>query len=107
MLTYAEQRRLHGTDNFGTPSRFIREIPQELLEEVRPALSVSMPVYRQKKFIEEPSGICLGQRVRHQKFGDGIVLNCEGSGSNVRVQVNFEKVGMKWLVIAYANLELM
>ena len=107
VITYAELRRLHGTDNFGTPSRFIREIPQELLEEVRPALSVSRPVYRQKKFIEEPAGICLGQRVRHQKFGEGIVLNSEGSGSNVRVQVNFEQTGMKWLVIAYANLELM
>ena len=116
VMTYAEQRRLHGTDNFGIPSRFIKEIPQELLEEVRPTLSVSRPVYRQttskpayrqKKFIEEPPGVHLGQRVRHKKFGDGIVLNCEGSGSNIRVQVNFEQAGTKWLVIAYANLELM
>jgi len=106
-LTYAEQRRLYGTDNFGLPSRFIGEIPQELLEEVRPALSVSRPIYRPKNPLEAAVAIDLGQRVRHQKFGDGVVLNCEGSGSHARVQVNFERVGTKWLVIAYANLELM
>ena len=49
----------------------------------------------------------LGQRVRHGKFGDGVVLNSEGSGSNTRVQVNFESAGTKWLVLAYAKLELM
>jgi len=106
-LTYAEQRRLHGTDNFGTPSRFIREIPQDLLEEVRPALSVSRPVYRSSNLFEDTSGVRLGQRVRHGKFGDGVVLNSEGSGSHARVQVNFEQAGTKWLVVAYANLELM
>ena len=106
-LTYAEQRRLHGIDNFGTPSRFIREIPQDLLEEVRPALSVSRPVYRSSNLFEDTSGVRLGQRVRHGKFGDGVVLNSEGSGSHARVQVNFEQAGTKWLVVAYANLELM
>lgn len=106
-LTYAEQRRLHGIDNFGTPSRFIREIPQDLLEEVRPALSVSRPVYRSSNLFEETSGVRLGQRVRHGRFGDGVVLNSEGSGSHARVQVNFEQAGTKWLVVAYANLELM
>ena len=106
-LTYAEQRRLHGMDNFGIPSRFINEIPQELLEEVRPALSVSRPVYRSENLFEDSAGVRLGQRVRHGKFGDGVVLNCEGTGSNARVQVNFEHAGTKWLVVAYANLELM
>ena len=106
-LTYAEQRRLHGMDNFGIPSRFINEIPQELLEEVRPALSVSRPVYRSENLFEDSAGVRLGQRVRHGKFGDGVVLNCEGTGSHARVQVNFERAGTKWLVVAYANLELM
>ena len=106
-LTYAEQRRLHGMDNFGIPSRFINEIPQELLEEVRPALSVSRPVYRSESLFEDSAGVRLGQRVRHGKFGDGVVLNCEGTGSHARVQVNFERAGTKWLVVAYANLELM
>ena len=106
-LTYAEQRRLHGMDNFGIPSRFINEIPPELLEEVRPALSVSRPVYRSENLSENSAGVRLGQRVRHRKFGDGVVLNCEGTGSHARVQVNFERAGTKWLVVAYANLELM
>jgi DNA helicase-2/ATP-dependent DNA helicase PcrA len=107
-LTYAEQRRLYGTDHYGTPSRFLREIPQELLEEVRPALKVSRPVYRRPAIDEaQPSGVRLGQRVRHGKFGEGVVLNSEGSGAHARVQVNFERAGTKWLVLAYANLELM
>jgi DNA helicase-2/ATP-dependent DNA helicase PcrA len=107
-LTYAEQRRLYGTDNYGTPSRFIREIPQELLEEVRPALSVSRPVYRRGPVNEATlSGVRLGQRVRHGKFGEGVVLNSEGSGAHARVQVNFERTGTKWLVLAYAKLDLM
>jgi DNA helicase-2/ATP-dependent DNA helicase PcrA len=107
-LTYAEQRRLYGTDNFGTPSRFLREIPQELLEEVRPAMSVSRPVYRRAESSQaEVAGIRLGQRVRHSKFGEGVVLNAEGSGAHARVQVNFARAGTKWLVLAYAKLELM
>jgi DNA helicase-2/ATP-dependent DNA helicase PcrA len=107
-LTYAEQRRLYGTDNYGTPSRFIQEIPEEFLEEVRPALSVSRPIYRPPRSKElESSSMRLGQRVRHGKFGDGVVLNSEGSGSHARVQVNFENTGTKWLVLAYAKLELM
>jgi DNA helicase-2/ATP-dependent DNA helicase PcrA len=107
-LTYAEQRRLYGTDNFGTPSRFLREIPEELIEEVRPALAVSRPVYRRGAVDQvELGGIRLGQRVRHGKFGEGIVLNSEGSGAHARVQVNFERAGTKWLVLAYAKLEVM
>ncbi len=108
VLTYAERRRLHGTDHFGSPSRFIREIPRELLVEERPALSVSRPIYRPQRPLKmEASPLRLGQRVRHGKFGDGVVLNSEGSGSNTRVQVNFESAGTKWLVLAYAKLELM
>ena len=107
-LTYAEHRRLHGTAQFRMPSRFIREIPAELLEEVRPALSVSRPIYRPERSLEqEASPVRLGQRVRHGRFGDGVVLNSEGSGSHARVQVNFENAGTKWLVLAYAKLELM
>ena len=106
-LTYAEQRRLYGKDNYGTPSRFIQEIPEEFLEEVRPSLSVSRPIYRPLRSQElESSSMRLGQRVHHSRFGDGVVLNSEGSGAHARVQVNFEKAGTKWLVLAYAKLEL-
>ncbi len=106
-LTHAEQRRLHGVESFATPSRFLREIPAELLEEVRPAMVVSRPLYRRPEALPNQGGVRLGQRVRHGRFGEGIVLNAEGSGAHARVQVNFEREGTKWLVLAYANLELM
>lgn len=111
-ISYAEQRRMHGADNFGTASRFISEIPEDLIEEVRPALRVSRPVFRSTKSTgsTEPQpdkgGLNLGQRVRHQKFGEGVVLSCEGAGTHARVQVNFETAGTKWLVMSYAGLEL-
>jgi DNA helicase-2/ATP-dependent DNA helicase PcrA len=107
-LTYAEQRRLHGTDHYGTPSRFIREIPGELVEDIRPAMHATRPMMggRASSAASE-TGVRLGQHVRHSKFGEGVVLNYEGSGAHSRVQVNFELAGTKWLVLAYANLELM
>jgi DNA helicase-2/ATP-dependent DNA helicase PcrA len=106
-LTYAEQRRLHGVDSLSTPSRFLREIPQELLEEIRPAMAVMRPVSLSRAAANSGAGpVRLGQRVRHRKFGEGVVLNSEGSGSHARVQVNFERNGTKWLVVAYANLEV-
>jgi DNA helicase-2/ATP-dependent DNA helicase PcrA len=110
-LTYAEQRRLHGVDSYGSPSRFIREIPTELVEEVRPRIQISRPLYAQRRHtMEEPAlagGMRLGQRVRHGKFGEGVILELEGQGSHARVQVNFERQGTKWLMLAYANLEPM
>ncbi len=110
-LTYAEQRRLHGVDSIGQPSRFIGEIPAGLIEEVRPRIRVSRPVFRRqagKADLSDPDApVRLGQRVRHGKFGEGVVLNCEGAGAHARVQVNFESCGAKWLVMSYANLELM
>jgi len=109
-LTYAEQRRIHGMDNYGAPSRFIKEIPAALVEEVRPRMHVSRPLYvpRQGMVHEESpvTGMRLGQRVRHGKFGEGIILDIEGQGTHARVQVNFEQQGPpKWLMLAYANLE--
>jgi DNA helicase-2/ATP-dependent DNA helicase PcrA len=98
---------MHGVETFATPSRFLREIPAELIEEVRPAMIVSRPIYRRAPAEATSLGVRLGQRVRHGKFGEGIVLNSEGSGAHARVQVNFESSGTKWLVVAYANLELM
>ena len=114
-ITYAEQRRLHGVDNFSQPSRFIGEIPSEYVEEVRPRVQVSRPMAapRSSRGASTPIrpgaelGIRLGQRVRHKKFGDGVILNCEGQGAHARVEVNFETAGTKWLVLSYANLDLM
>ncbi|HHM04238.1 MAG TPA: DNA helicase II [Gammaproteobacteria bacterium] len=107
-LCYAERRRLHGTENHTRPSRFIGEIPAELIHEVRPRAHVTRPCYAApggRPLEEAPAGFSLGQRVQHAKFGEGIVLNYEGRGASARVQVNFEGVGAKWLVLAYARLE--
>jgi DNA helicase-2/ATP-dependent DNA helicase PcrA len=106
-LTWAEQRRLHGVDSYGQASRFVREIPEELLEEVRPRVQVSRPVAVGRFRFEEPAvgGVRLGARVRHGKFGEGVILNVEGNGAHARVQVSFERQGTKWLMVQYANLE--
>ena len=111
-VTYAEQRRLYGMDNFSQPSRFINEIPDEHIEEIRPRVQVTRPMRsvnrRSRAAATAPGaelGIRLGQRVRHGKFGDGVILNCEGQGAHARVEVNFETAGTKWLVLSYANLE--
>ena len=115
-ITHAEQRRLHGMDNFAQPSRFISEIPAELVEEVRPRVQVSRPLSPRSRAGGRAAGhvapgaemgVRLGQRVRHGKFGDGVILNCEGQGAHARVEVNFENAGTKWLVLSYANLNLM
>ena len=115
-VTYAEQRRMHGMDSFAQPSRFISEIPTELVEEVRPRVQVSRPLSPRSRAAGRSAGgvapgseagIRLGQRVRHGKFGDGVILNCEGQGAHARVEVNFENAGTKWLVLSYANLNLM
>jgi DNA helicase-2/ATP-dependent DNA helicase PcrA len=105
-LSHAETRRLHGSEHYPMPSRFLREIPAELLEEVRSRPNVAQPLYQNTPRAAANGGAYqLGQRVSHPKFGDGVILHNEGQGAAARVQVNFEAVGPKWLVIAYANLQ--
>ncbi len=105
-ITYAESRRLHGSESFNAPSRFIREIPAELLQEVRINNTVSRPVSALSQAAVPETDLCLGQRVYHQIFGEGTVLNFEGRGSSARLEVNFDAEGSKWLVLQYANLQL-
>ncbi len=102
-LTYAEQRRLHGVDSYGAPSRFIKETPEDLIEEIRPRIQVARPVAVGRFRPEEPAvaGVRLGGRVRHGKFGEGVILNVEGNGSHARVQVSFDAQGTKWLMAEY------
>ena len=108
-LSYAEHRRLHGNEAYALPSRFIHEIPTDLVAEIRPRIQVSRPygaVSKPRLTASAPvDGLGLGQRVQHNTFGEGVVLNYEGQGSHARVQVNFETAGTKWLVVAYANLQ--
>ncbi|MCB1619906.1 MAG: DNA helicase II [Thiothrix sp.] len=116
VISYAEQRQLHGQTRFNAPSRFLRELPPELLEEVRPKVqtwqtshhasgSRNTPKRSPHAFAQTESGYNIGQSVRHEKFGEGVILNAEGSGSHARVEVNFQQAGRKWLVLAFARLE--
>lgn len=118
-ISHAESRRLHGDVNLCRPSRFIKEIPNELIEPIR----LKSTVNRHGAALPDRSGhfnngvrgdievpqtqLSLGQRVAHGKFGEGVILNYEGQGANARVQVNFDDVGSKWLVLSYAKLEVL
>jgi DNA helicase-2/ATP-dependent DNA helicase PcrA len=120
-LSHAESRRIYGKTENRMPSRFLDEIPARLLAEVRPRISVSRPVHvpgRREERTPVPAAMAprrpvaddstpmrLGARVRHARFGDGVVVRFEGSGASVQVQVNFERAGAKWLMYAYANLQ--
>ena len=118
-LCHAESRRMHGEINLARPSRFVREIPKSLIEEVRLKTAISRPAIGGARLgSKNPSSnldgsvdvqqtnLALGQRVIHGKFGEGVVLNYEGQGNNARVQVNFDDAGSKWLVLSYAKLEV-
>tara|TARA_E500000178_G_scaffold351987_1_gene414370 strand:+ start:2000 stop:4210 length:2211 start_codon:yes stop_codon:yes gene_type:complete len=114
-LSYAESRRLHGDVTLCRPSRFIKEIPSSLIDEIRLKSTIkrmgsqnSTTTGNQVRgHIDIPkTELSLGQRVLHGKFGEGVVLNYEGQGSNARVQVNFDSKGSKWLVLSYANLRV-
>ncbi|HHF2859926.1 TPA: DNA helicase II [Vibrio diabolicus] len=110
-ITYAEMRRLYGQDKYHKPSRFIRELPETCLDEVRMKAQVSRPSssgrFSQTAVKENfnETGFSLGSRVMHPKFGEGTIINFEGSGPQSRVQIAFNGEGIKWLVTAYARLE--
>ena len=112
-ITYAESRRLYGTETFNQVSRFVKEIPEKVIEEVRLKTEISRPVsFNRKRPMRiatmsdqgDDTGFSLGQRVQHQIFGEGTILHFEGSGANARVQVKFDEPGTKWLVVQYAKL---
>ena len=126
-ICHAESRRFRGSEEYPFPSRFLREIPAELVEEVRaggvsrtasssssstwgrsafPPAAARRPTAAQASQAETgPGGFHLGQRVLHPKFGEGVVLSSEGRGAAARIQINFQQEGTKWLVLAYARLE--
>lgn len=113
VISYAETRRLYGSETYNKVSRFVREIPAPLIQEVRLSNSVSRPMsnssmsgsslFAGSAVPETP--FSLGQRVSHSLFGEGTILNFEGAGAQARVQVNFESEGSKWLMLAYAKLQ--
>ncbi|WP_417686225.1 DNA helicase II [Pseudidiomarina gelatinasegens] len=112
VITYTELRRIYGQERRNIPSRFVGEIPPEMINHVRlqartthhsPAMGRFHTGASHEAF--EQTGYTLGQRVRHTKFGEGTVLNYEGTGPQSRIQINFDDLGSKWLVVAYARLE--
>lgn len=118
VITYAETRRLYGKETYNKMSRFVREIPSAVLQEVRMGNSVSRPTFFDNASLSKSSSAGfanaevpntqykLGQIVRHSVFGDGVILNFEGSGAQARVQVQFASEGSKWLMASFAKLEV-
>ena len=108
VISHAEIRRLYGREEYHRPSRFLRELPEQLLDEVRVKKHFQSVVSGAKNKVAfaqtNDSGLALGQNVSHAKFGQGVVLAVEGSGAHTRIQVQFAEHGTKWLVLAYANL---
>ncbi|MCB1644554.1 MAG: DNA helicase II [Pseudomonadales bacterium] len=112
-LTYAESRRMNGQENYNRVSRFVKEIPAETIQEVRLQNSVARPALTPamstgsslRNAAVDGTDFSLGQRVVHNKFGEGVVLNYEGEGKQARIQVNFDSAGSKWLMLGYANLQ--
>jgi DNA helicase-2/ATP-dependent DNA helicase PcrA len=119
-ITWAESRRIHGQEQLCAPSRFLGELPPEVLNEVRPRVGVTRPAAFGRDAAawlaarglgkgarsDEALPYRLGQIVRHGVFGEGVVLAMEGAGAHLRVQVRFADHGAKWLVAGYAKLEV-
>ncbi len=105
-LTHAESRTIYGRNERAYPSQFLTEIPADLIRQVRavsqsPAFSVSSSHYNNEA---SEDGISIGQRVSHKKFGEGTVIDIEGTGARARVQVNFDYEGSRWLMLNIAKL---
>ena len=112
-LSHAQSRMLHGQVRYGIPSRFLDELPSELLKLVNAKRNSPVPASHDS-YVAPKSGARnntspwrIGMNVRHAKFGLGVVVNVEGQGEDTRVQINFGAAnGMKWLALAYAKLEV-
>ncbi|AHE99772.1 DNA helicase II [Thioalkalivibrio paradoxus] len=112
-LTHAETRRLYGRESYNMPSRFIGELPAEMIEPLRPQARVQpagrfagmRPGLDARGAAAADAGLAIGSRVRHAKFGEGVITEYEGGGASARVQVNFANAGAKWLVLSFARLE--
>jgi len=115
-LSHAQTRMLHGQTRYNIPSRFLEEIPQSLMKWLTPRFSRQKafsseyatrraePVTR-KNSIRDVGGFRIGQNVIHAKFGPGVIVDLEGQGADVRVQVNFKNCGLKLLALSVAKLQ--
>jgi DNA helicase-2/ATP-dependent DNA helicase PcrA len=115
-LCHAQTRMLHGQTRYNVASRFIDEIPPEVVKRLTPVVGFSTKQGRldeqawelkpEKKFKAQTAshGFRIGQSVQHPKFGQGVIVSAEGSGTDARLQINFGKQGMKWLALEYAKI---
>ena len=107
-LTFAESRSIYGSESFNSVSRFVRDIPKEVIEEVRLQNTIARPTSYAASAIRsdqgDDTGFQLGQQVNHNVYGEGVILNFEGNGPRARVHVRFEQAGTKILILASANL---
>ncbi|UCD69312.1 MAG: DNA helicase II [Betaproteobacteria bacterium] len=110
-LSHAQTRMLHGQTRYNVASRFLDEVPQELLKRLGaavPSLATGFAsgevMSRQRGKPVTVGGFRIGQHVLHPKFGSGVIVQAEGSGGDARVQVNFRDDGLKWLALEYAKL---
>lgn len=107
-LTYAELRRQYSREQYHRPSRFLSELPADLVHAVRPKASKNFQTSSSnviQKVVSSENPFKIGQTVHHSHFGSGVVLAFEGDGKNARIQVRFHQHGAKWLVLAYAKLQ--
>jgi len=115
-LSHAQTRMLHGQTRYNIPSRFLEEIPEQLMKWLTPRFSKqraftpdfsrskdSFAMKRQQP--RDIGGFRIGQNVTHPKFGPGVIIDAEGQGGDARVQVNFGGAGVKWLAVAVAKLQ--
>jgi DNA helicase-2/ATP-dependent DNA helicase PcrA len=104
-LSYAQSRMLHGQTRYGICSRFLDEIPEQVLLRLnqRSTKSPSAPLAAPAS--SQPLPWKIGQAVRHAKFGQGVVVSYEGNPDDLRIQINFGAEGMKWLALEYAKLD--
>ena len=112
-LSYASRRFLHGQSFYSVNSRFLNEIPRKFLNYIKNPNSESRTITYENnnssaKIVSSKSDsiYSVGQVVKHSKFGMGTIVNYEGSGDSMRLQINFQKAGTKWLISSYANLEI-
>ena len=112
-VTHAQTRMLHGQTRYGIPSRFVNELPADLVQWLSPfrRRAIDVDDAEWNRVTSSPQATPpapawrIGQSVKHAKFGLGVIIDAEGRGNDARVQVNFRDAGVKWLALEYAKLE--
>ena len=111
MLCHTQSRSLHGNTIYNKPSRFLKELPADLIEQVSPrktynsSFKSTFDATTKAQSHAKDNSFAEGQRVYHPTLGTGTVLDFEGEGSQARAQVRFDKAGTKWMVLAFARLQ--